>query len=156
MKMVANVHGWNLINDRHRRTRRGSPPPPPRIFQIAIFGPKKKSRHIQAKPLDFRASNGENIWATDLSPPKWNWSCKPMMIGTIMKDRTNTNFKYCISCYFCEGFYFREFCEPDPREKFPLQFMSIYSNDNIRKIAKLTTRELPHLVQKRENNCTRK
>ena len=30
--------------------------------------------------------------------------------------------------------------------------MSIYSNDNIRKIAKLTTRELPHLVQKRENN----
>ena len=29
--------------------------------------------------------------------------------------------------------------------------MSIYSND-IRKIAKLTTRELPHLVQKRENN----
>ena len=29
--------------------------------------------------------------------------------------------------------------------------MSIYSNDNIRKIAKLTTRELPHLVQKREN-----
>ena len=34
--------------------------------------------------------------------------------------------------------------------------MSIYSNDNIRKITKLTTRELPHLVQKRENNCTRK
>ena len=30
--------------------------------------------------------------------------------------------------------------------------MSIYSNDNIRKITKLTTRELPHLVQKRENN----
>ena len=30
--------------------------------------------------------------------------------------------------------------------------MSIYSNDNIRKIAKLTTHELPHLVQKRENN----
>ena len=30
--------------------------------------------------------------------------------------------------------------------------MSINSNDNIRKIAKLTTRELPHLVQKRENN----
>ena len=30
--------------------------------------------------------------------------------------------------------------------------MSIYSNDNIRKITKLTTRELPHLVQKRKNN----
>ena len=30
--------------------------------------------------------------------------------------------------------------------------MSIYSNDNISKIAKLTPRELPHLVQNRENN----
>ena len=30
--------------------------------------------------------------------------------------------------------------------------MSIYSNENIRKIAKLTPRELPHLVQNRENN----
>ena len=57
---------------------------------------------------------------------------------------------------FSRGFYFREFHEPLPSRKFPLQFMSIYSNDNIRKIAKLTTRELPHLVQKRENNCTRK
>ena len=30
--------------------------------------------------------------------------------------------------------------------------MSIYSNDNIRKIVKSTPRELPHLVQNRENN----
>ena len=30
--------------------------------------------------------------------------------------------------------------------------MSIYSNENIRKIAKLTPHELPQLVQNRENN----
>ena len=29
--------------------------------------------------------------------------------------------------------------------------MSIYSNENIRKIAKLSPREFPHLVQNREN-----
>ena len=34
-----------------------------------------------------------------------------------------------------------------PSRKFPLQFMSIYSNDNNSKIAKLTTRELPHLAK---------
>ena len=34
-----------------------------------------------------------------------------------------------------------------PSRKFPLQFMSIHSNDNISKIAKLTTRELPHLAK---------
>ena len=56
---------------------------------------------------------------------------------------------YCISCYFREGFISR-ISRSRPSRKFPLQFMSIYSNDNIRKIAKLTTRELPHLVQKRE------
>ena len=44
-----------------------------------------------------------------------------------------------------------------PSRKFPLKFMSIYSNDNISKIAKLTTRELPHLAKTakitvRENN----
>ena len=57
---------------------------------------------------------------------------------------------------FSRGFYFSRISRARPSRKFPLQFMSIYSNDNIRKIAKLTTRELPHLVQKRENNCTRK
>ena len=67
---------------------------------------------------------------------------------------------FCIILYkllFSRGFYFREFREPDAREKFPLQFMSIYSNDNIRKIAKLTTRELPQKsknakITVRENN----
>ena len=34
------------------------------------------------------------------------------------------------------------------RENFHFeQFMSIYSNENIRKIAKLSPREFPHLVQ---------
>ena len=44
-----------------------------------------------------------------------------------------------------------------PSRKFPLQFMSIYSNDNISKIMKLIPRELPHLAKTakitvRENN----
>ena len=44
-----------------------------------------------------------------------------------------------------------------PSRKFPLQFMSIYSNDNISKVAKLTPRELPDLAKTakitvRENN----
>ena len=34
-----------------------------------------------------------------------------------------------------------------PSQTFPLQFMSIYSNDNISKITKLTPRELPHLAK---------
>ena len=42
----------------------------------------KISGNIRAKPLDFRASNGENIRATDLSPPKRNWSRTPMLLST--------------------------------------------------------------------------
>ena len=38
---------------------------------MASFGPKiNKSCDIWAKPLNFWASNGETIRATDLSPPK--------------------------------------------------------------------------------------
>ena len=56
--------------------------------------------------------------------------------------------EYCISwVFFCEGFISRV----KPSRKFPLQFMSIYGNENIRKITKLTPRELSHLVQNREN-----
>ena len=47
---------------------------PPRIFQIAIFGQKKKSGNIRAKPLDFRASNGQDIRARDFSPPPPPWT----------------------------------------------------------------------------------
>ena len=66
------------------------------------------------------------------------------------------NKKYCISCYFREGLFSR-FSRARPSRKFPLQFMSIYSNDNISKIAKLTTRELPQKsknakITVRENN----
>ena len=63
---------------------------------------------------------------------------------------------YCTSWNFRGGFIFANFASQTSR-KFPLQFMSIYSNDNISKIAKLTTRELPHLAKTakitvRENN----
>ena len=34
--------------------------------------------------------------------------------------------------------------------------MAMYSNENIPKTAKLSPHELPHLVQNRENICTRK
>ena len=51
---------WHM----HRRTP--PPPPPPIICQIPIFG--QKTCNIRANPLDFRASNGEKIRATDLSP----------------------------------------------------------------------------------------
>ena len=38
--------------------------------------------------------------------------------------------------------------------KFPLQYMAIYSNENIKKITKLSRHKFPHLVQNRENICT--
>ena len=52
---------------------------------------------------------------------------------------------------------FSQISRVKPSRKFPLQFMSIYSNNNISKIAKLTRRELPHLAKTakitvRENN----
>ena len=55
----------------------GCSPPPPRFFSNSHI-PAKKSGNIRAKPLDFRASNGQNIRATDLSPPKRNWSRTPV------------------------------------------------------------------------------
>ena len=54
------------------------PPPPPWNFQNSHIRAKKLG-NIRAKPLDFRASNGENIRAIDLSPPKRNWSHTPML-----------------------------------------------------------------------------
>ena len=41
---------------------------PSRMFEIAIFGQKKKSGNIRVKPLDFRASNGKHIRARNFSP----------------------------------------------------------------------------------------
>ena len=40
--------------------------------------------------------------------------------------------------------------------KYPLQFVSIYSNENISKITKLSPNEFLQLVKNHENNCTRK
>ena len=40
--------------------------------------------------------------------------------------------------------------------KFPLQFMSIYSNDNISKIAQINHSRITAPGPNRENNCTRK
>ena len=51
------------------------------------------------------------------------------------------------SCYFHEGCILANFASADPRDNFHCQFKSIYSNDNIRKIAKLTTRESTAKVQ---------
>ena len=51
---------------------------PPIIFQIAIL-----IMSYSGKTIDFRASNGENIRATDLSPPKRNWSRTPMVIAIL-------------------------------------------------------------------------
>ena len=57
---------------------------------------------------------------------------------------------YCICGYFRGGFIFVNFTR-QTSQKYPLQFMSIYSNENIRKIMKLSPRKFPHLVQNREN-----
>ena len=71
----------------HRRTAQGAEGgcSPPRIFQIAIFGQKKKSGNIRAKPLYFRASNGKNIRARDFSPPERNSSRTLMVVGNAIQ-----------------------------------------------------------------------
>ena len=61
---------------------------------------------------------------------------------------------YCICGYFRGGFIFANFASQSSR-KFPLQYMAIYSNENIPQTAKLSHHEFPHLVQNRENICTR-
>ena len=68
---------WNDTTIGVRGGGAGRAAAPPGILKIAIFG-QQKSGNIRAKPLDFRASNGEDIRATDLSPPKRNWSRTPM------------------------------------------------------------------------------
>ena len=54
---------------------------------------------------------------------------------------------------FCGGFIFANFASRS--QIFPLQYMAIYSNEIITKIAKLSHCEFPHLVQNRKNICTR-
>ena len=57
--------------------------------------------------------------------------------------------EYCIRGYFRGGFIFANFVSQS--QKFPLQYMPIYSNENITKITKLSHRKFSHLVQNREN-----
>ena len=63
--------------------------------------------------------------------------------------------RYCIRGYFRGGFILANFAS-QTLQKFPLQYMPIYSNENIRKIVKLSPCKFPHLVQNSENICTRK
>ena len=55
---------------------------------------------------------------------------------------------------FCGGFIFTNFASQSS-QKFPPQYMAIYSNEIIAKISKLSHCEFPHLVQNRKNICTR-
>ena len=57
---------------------------------------------------------------------------------------------------FSRGFYFREFRESHPRENFHLNLCLLIAMKTSEKLQKLTPHELQHLVQNRENNCTRK
>ena len=54
---------------------------------------------------------------------------------------------------FLQWFYFHEFCESDLVK---ISMSIFYSNENIRKIVKLSPHKIPHLVQICENTCTRK
>lgn len=57
---------------------------------------------------------------------------------------------YCIRGKFHGGFIFANFVNQFLRN-FLLQYMAIYSNENITKIAKFTPRELPKTVPNRKN-----
>ena len=52
---------------RNRRWGGGGATATPGIFQMSFWG--KKVSNIRSKPLDFRASAGENIQTRDLSAP---------------------------------------------------------------------------------------
>ena len=81
-----------------------------------------------------------------------------MLSMQIKNDCYATSFVISYTVYvviFAVVLFFTNFASQTAR-KFPLQFMSIYSNENIRTITKLTPREFPHLVQNHENICTRK
>ena len=84
----------------HRRKGRGArgmqPPPPLEFFKLPFLG--KTAGNIRAKPLDFRASNGENIRARDFSPlpspPEQNSSRTPMCGINIISDTDSLLTQY--------------------------------------------------------------
>ena len=80
-------------------------------------------------------------------------SIKTYMCPNIIIPRIHVVYKEVLyKLLFSRGFYFREFREPDPHENFHFNSCLFIVMTTIRKITKLTTRELPHLVQKRETN----
>ena len=60
-------------------------------------------------------------------------------------------WQHCRRMYHCVLLYTWLFLRVRPSQKCPLQCMSIYSNENIRKIVKLSPHKFLHLVQNREN-----
>ena len=60
-------------------------------------------------------------------------------------------WQHCRRMYRCVLLYTWLFLRVRPSQKCPLQFMSIYSNENIRKIVKLSPHKFLHLVQNLEN-----
>ena len=68
-------------------------------------------------------------------------------------------FRYHIVLYtwlFSQWFYFRKFRESDPRENFHFNWCLFIITKISEKITKLTPCEFLHLVQNRENVCTKK
>ena len=60
---------------------------------------------------------------------------------------TKHNSDYCTSWNFRGGFIFANFARQTLAKISTSIYVYLYSNDNISKIAKLTTRELPHLAK---------
>ena len=84
-------------------------------------------------------------------------NCNMIAHNYVRHEQPHYHIKYTVRAEIFAVVLFSRISRVKPSRKFPLQFMSIYSNDNISKIAKLTTRELPHLAKTakitvRENN----
>ena len=110
--------------------------------------------HICILILTVQEMFGENLW-------KFTISYFPYFASNFHCSFENFHSFYWITCTVRAEIFvvvlFLRISRVTHSRKFPLQFMSIYSNDNISKIAKLATRELPHLAKTakitvRENN----
>ena len=92
------------------------------------------------------------------APPPENSNHSFMCIDLYTLYMYNTSRRTCtVRAEIFAVVLFSRISRVKPSRKFPLHFMSIYSNENISKIAKLTPRELPHLAKTakitvRENN----
>ena len=102
---------------------------------------KTKKKKKKKKKNQYFSQYFKSIW---LNSPVWLYNFSYSILYTVRAE-------------IFAVVLFSRISRVKPSRKFPLQFMSIYSNDNISKIAKLTTRELPHLAKTakitvRENN----